>query len=67
MHAHAKNAKPIEDLFFLHSFSYSLERCYIEAVNSVAGLDYFTEDLGLTCLLFKSDLDHTGSYPELKR
>ena len=31
-----------------------------------AGLDYFIEDYGLSCLLFKNDLDHTGSYPELK-
>ena len=32
-----------------------------------AGLDYLSEDYSLTCLLFKNDLDHLGSYLELKR
>ena len=32
------------------------------------GLDYLIiKDYNLTCLLFKNDLGHTGSYPELKR
>ena len=31
------------------------------------GLDYFIEDYDLIRLLFKNDLDPSGSYPELKR
>ena len=40
---------------------------YRYCLPTFAGLDYFIEDYSLTCLLFENDLDHTGSYLELKR